>query len=226
MPIRWRQTPDGKSEFFVLGSWLPTADLFKQFSGQDFIRGIGSAMNPPAKVAAELLMNQDFFRNRPVDALRDPERYLWDGGALWGNERTNYLGQSVPTTVPKLLELIPYSRVLPTLDRLNSGRVFGEKRPYHDEMTSSGKLLKFITGLKSYPVDTRREADIAARELKTSPRTEGLTLDNLTRAILRAHRAGDKDAVRKYMELRRMLIDRTRDMIGSVSRSGLLNGER
>ena len=225
-PIRWRELPNGQQEYMVLGNWSPNADLFKPFTGAEFLRGIGASLNPPAKTAIELALNQDLFRGRAVDTLRDPKRYLFDGGALWGNERTNYLGMDVPTTVPKLVDMIPGSRFASTADRLNPFGMFGAPRPYHDEVETASKLLKFLTGLKLYPVDTRREAQYVHAGMQRSARSEGLTQENLQKMIYRALREGDTAAVPRYMDLRKMLMERDRDAVFSVVRSGLLSGSQ
>lgn len=58
---------DGKSNFAMLGSYLPTSDLFRLGSSpEDALAGIASSLTLPVKIAAELATNRDFFRNSPT----------------------------------------------------------------------------------------------------------------------------------------------------------------
>ena len=199
---------DGKSNFAMLGSYLPTSDLFRLGSSpEDALTGMASSLTPPVKVAAELATNRDFFRDRPIDALREEGEW---SDLLWGNERTNYLGMNMPTTVQRLSELLPFTRALATADRLNPGGLFdvytpteeGQTRPYHDEMEGWQKGLKFFTGLKNYPVDLEREAEYRLLDLeRDSSSAPGLNLANLTALATRAEIEGDIESYRYYESL-------------------------
>lgn len=222
LPVRWRQTPDGKEEYFVLGNWIPSADLFR-FMGdpQNAISNIMSNVNPPMKVATELLWkNQDFFRQRPIDMLRDPEAGLFEqGGPLRGNERTNYLGQNMATTTAKATELLPISRILSTLDRMNPGDMFGETRPYHDEVGTTEKLVKTMTGLKSYPVDTAKESAYDLMGMKRNGATPGLTEANVDKMLRKAIREGDLDSSMIYADILLGLLRREQEKLDAITRA-------
>lgn len=212
---------DGKSNFAMLGSYLPTSDLFRFGSSpEDSVAGFASSLTPPVKVAAELATNRDFFRDRPIDTLREEGKW---SDLLWGNERTNYLGMNMPTTVQRLSEVLPFTRALATADRLNPGGFFdeyapteeGQTRPYHDEMESWQKGLKFFTGLKNYPVDLEREAMYRLLDLKQdSSRAPGLNISNVRSLARRAYIEGDTESYNYYMSLANDIIDQMGQEIG------------
>lgn len=199
---------DGKEKFMTLGSYLPTTDLFKFGSSpEDTTANLLSNMMPPIKVSAELLTNRDFFRGRPVDQLREESKW---SDVLWGNQRTNYLGQNMPTTVQRLSELLPITRALSTLDRLNPGGIFdqypatedGKTRPYHTELTSGEKWLKTLTGLKEYPVDMERDYAYRLKDLKSdNSKAPGLNVANVKAMARRAYAEGDMESYEYYMSL-------------------------
>lgn len=209
---------EGKENFAMLGSYIPTADLFKYSgSAKDIMTNAVSNLCPAIKVPFELAMNKDFFRDKPIDRLRDKDAAPWErGGVLRGNERTNYLGMDMPTTTQRMTELLPFTRALSTLDRLNPGGIFdrsenereyGQKpRPYHNEMSTKQKLLKAITGLKNYPVDSDWEAYRVMKEIKGDYElSPGFDLANLRAAARRAEREGDKKSGLFYEALAELL---------------------
>ena len=202
----------GRESFATLGGYLPTTDVFR-FGGrpEDVAANVVSNMSPPIKVAAELGLNKNFFRGGDVDRLRDKdseERSLLD--YVWGNERTNFLGQNMPTTVVKLSELLPITRALSTADRMNPFGVFdqyedkgdGKTRPYHTELDTDQKLTKFLTGLKNYPVDIERDAMYRMKDLqRETENVANVNKTNITAAIRRAIMEGDMESVEKYEAL-------------------------
>lgn len=207
----------GNENFVTLGSYNPTADLYK-FSGsaKDALTNTASLLNPAIKVPLELALNHDFFRGSPVDSLRDKEAQPWErGGVLWGNERTNYLGKDIPKSVQKLSELLPFTRAFATLDRTNPFGMFdspeedrkGDKpRPYHNEMSPLNKVVKTMTGLKNYPTDPDWEAYRAGKELKGDYQLKpGLSLANIRAMARKAEREGDKKSGLFYEALLQML---------------------
>ena len=212
---------DGKSNFAMLGSYLPTADLFRLGSSpEDAVAGLTSSLTPPVKVAAELATNRDFFRDRPIDTLREEGEW---SDLLWGNERTNYLGMNMPTTVQRLSELLPFTRALATADRMNPGGIFdeyaptadGQTRPYHDEMSAFQNALKFTTGLKNYPVDLEREAMYRLLDLRRdSSRAPGLNISNVRSLARRAYLEGDTESYNYYLSLIDDILSKANQEIG------------
>ena len=207
----------GNENLSVLGGYIPTTDVLK-FGGrpEDISMNIASNLNPAWKVPTELGLNRNFFRGTNVDRLRDQE----DAGALdyvKGNEMTNYLGMSMPTTYQKLSETLPFTRTLSTLDRMNPFGVFdkyepddrGRTRPYHTEMETVPKLVKTLTGWKTYPTDVERDAYGQMRDLQhETERVAGLNLTNIKALARRAMLEGDLKAVEKYEELAEVVISR------------------
>ncbi len=234
LPIRWRQDDQGFDEFFVLGNWIPTADLFRFVSNpRDIVMNIVGNLNPPVQKAIEHTFNKDVFRDRPLDFLRDNEAGVFEEGAPFrGNERTNYLGKSMRTTTVSLMQLLPIARLLSTLDRINPGGVFDEegreglgaagqakRRPYHVEMGSIQKWMKVLTGIKSYPVDTQAEVLYRAMDLQRSRSGEGLTRENLRAMIRKANREGDEQALKAYEILAELLSNRLYDIDSVTTRA-------
>jgi|GEM_PF-2988413 len=234
LPIRWRENEQGFDEFFVLGNWVPTADLFRFTADpRALVTNIVGNLNPPVQKAIEHTFNKDLFRDRPLDFLKDQEAGVFgEGGMLRGNERTNYLGAPMRTTTVSLLQLLPIARLLATLDRVNPGGMFDEKgrmevgaagqekrRPYHVEMGPIQKWLKLLTGLKSYPVDTQSEVLYKAMDMQRSRSGEGLTRENLEAMARKASREGDDAALRAYEILAELLSERMSEMGDATGRA-------
>ena len=202
------KNPDGKENFTMLGSYLPTSDVFKFGSSpEDIMANVASSISPPIKVAAELAMNRDFYRDKPIDQLREGGN--WEN-LLYGNERTNYLGMNMPTTAQRLSEVLPFTRALSTLDRMNPGGIFdqyaatddGKTRPYHTELTGGQKWLKTLTGLKNYPVDLERDFAYRLKDLKSdSSKAPGLNEANIKMMARRAYLEGDIKSYEFYLKL-------------------------
>lgn len=210
---------NGNNTFAMLGSYLPTADLFSMGATPDeMARSAESSLNPLIKSPMEILMNKDYFRNKPIDSLRDKDKAFYErGGMVYGNERGNYLGADMPTTMIKAMEMLPFSRMIQTADRTNPFGVFDQgdgyepkgvkegqikTRPYHSEMTTGAKVAKLLTGLKIYPADIDRQAKYSLQDLKSSiSRDPGLNESNIKAAIKRATMEGDSESVNFYMEL-------------------------
>lgn len=223
LPIRWRKDANGYDEFFVLGNWIPSADLFR-FVGDPkaLVMNVVGNLNPPIQKVVEHVSNRDLFGGRPLDVLRDEAAGIFEeGGMLRGNARTNFLGQSVRTTTASLSDLLPVARLLSTLDRLNPGGVFdvpgysgrgaaGQKktRPYHTEMGGVQKWVKLLTGLKSYPVDTQMEMLYDAMGLMRAGGGEGLTVENVRKMLSRAALEKDQEAMEHYGRLLDLLLGR------------------
>ncbi len=213
-PIHLGPGKGGVEDFAMLGNWIPTADIFEAPTATDLGRGIVGSLNPYVKVPLELAMNKDTFRGVPIDSLRDPEAGI--AGVLKGNERTNFLGKNIPTTAKKLTEMLPVSRMLTTLDRMNPAGIFDEgegyepqrvregeikTRPYHTEMTTLQKFIKNLTGLKTYPVDVERSLIFNLLELQRAGKAPGLNRENLMRMMKRAAMEGDAKSVEIYQKL-------------------------
>lgn len=216
--IHTGQDEHGNENFAILGSYIPTADLFSFGGGEDdLLTGLISNLNPLIKVPVELSGNKNYFFERPVDRLRDKDAGIFGkGGTLWGNERTDFLGANLPTSAVKLLELLPFTRLLSTLDRLNPFGIFDEgedfdpavlregqikTRPYHTEMDTLPKLMKAITGLKIYPVDIHREVAFKIDSLKKE-------LADIKYVAKKATMEGDTESVKRYQGLVKDLTDK------------------
>jgi len=199
IPIHTGTNEEGEEKMTVLGSYIPTADLdLLTQSPKDVLLEAGSMLDPKIKVATELLTNMDLFREQEVDRLAE------DDEVLAARERTNYLGMNMPTKVKKLTDLLPPARMLSTADRLNPFNVFGEERPYHEEMDTVDKILKFTTGIKRYPVDMDNQYSWKIYE-------HNQKLRDVERAMSRAAREGDTESFEHYKRIYKDFADQLKD---------------
>jgi hypothetical protein len=227
-PINMGRNDQGQERFALLQNWIPTVDLFSFLTDPSGMgQSVLSSLNPLVKVPAEQLLNKDFYFGNSIDTLRNSE----DPWRMFsGNERTNYLGQDMSTSMRKWSELLPITRLLSTADRLNPMGVFDapsgyspaainpdavKTRPWHTEMTTGEKLTKFLTGLKVYPVDVQRQAMFEMLGVQRSGSEPGLTEGNLMKLLKRAYMEGDQRTAEHYRklleELHRQMLERQKD---------------
>jgi hypothetical protein len=69
--VRWRWNKDKKTyEYFMLGNWLPTADVNKITNIKEFRDMLLNLTSPFAKLPIEIVFNYNLFRKRPVKAFK------------------------------------------------------------------------------------------------------------------------------------------------------------
>lgn len=193
--LRRRTDDEGNdiAEFFVLGNWLPSADLFKLAQiGQMDPGPIVDLMNPLLKVPAEIYFNYDSFRGRAIERVVDPVRDQANFFDPDGGEFGNFLG--VPMR-KKWIHVLRTMRLLSEIDRVNPGGklddiytsdfIGGEgDRPGHPDIPAWERYLGHITGIRITGLDVNTAKSI---ELGLNRRaTEGYR--NLSRL---ARRRGD-----------------------------------
>jgi hypothetical protein len=217
-PISVGRADDGRENFLLPQNWIPSIDIFSPPQGLSQVTtSLWSKLNPLLKVPMEQLANQDAYFGGPIDKLEDttdPLRFFR------GNQQTQFLGQHMDTRTRKWLELLPFSRILTTADRLNPLGVFdeytptptGKTRPYHTEMGTAEKLTKFLTGLKIYPVDALREAEYGLLGMRRGQSAPGLNVSNLKRETKKAGMEGDIQGVQIYSDKLRELQNQILDI--------------
>lgn len=87
-PIRWRKNAQGNSEYFLLGSWLPLADIDKIF---DPVRYSLNMLSPILKEPMQQVANKDFFFDREIDQGDEYER-IWNINAP---KRVTHLARNI-----------------------------------------------------------------------------------------------------------------------------------
>jgi hypothetical protein len=135
-PLR-RRTDTGEIEFMTLTATLPAAEVERMAIprlGKTFV----DLLSPLLKLPLELAGRHSFFFDQSLEG------------------DTEYLGMEMPATMANALQNI---RLLSEIDRLNffNNTPFATRRLRPEtEETDQQKLLRFLTGMKIYPTDTRR----------------------------------------------------------------------
>ena len=115
VPVRIRTNKDGSTEYFLLGSWLPSAQMLDFLSqSQDSFIGM---MTPFIKVPLETLFNKSLFFKTQTGDLQDIESTP--------GESKNFLGLAVRGKVANLLRNI---RLLNIIDQTNPAGIFGDQK--------------------------------------------------------------------------------------------------
>lgn len=123
----------GNPEYFLLGSWLPAADLWKVASDPGKL-GL-DLLHPGAKAALEYGFGVDLFTMKELDP----------------DKQEDFLGVKMDPRVKKALSNM---RIITTIDDL----IFSTARPEHllattRNMTLEEKMVHFATGVKLYSQD-------------------------------------------------------------------------
>jgi hypothetical protein len=143
VPIRMKKGADGRHEYFLLGNWLPAADI-------ETLLGVPSKSNissvrlleegfkmifPGVSRAAELAFNFETFRGRPIqDFPGQRETFM-------GQE--SILGQPITRPFVRTMESF---RLLSEVDRFLKA-----------DLTVGQSLLRTATGARLFPFDKERE---------------------------------------------------------------------
>jgi len=118
--IQWRRYSDeegrDRASFFLLGNWLPAADLDNLSGLSRFTEEAVAMVNPLLKTPMELLANYDTFRKRPIERIVDPRRDTASFFNPTGGEMGEFLG--IPMR-QKWEHTIRNVRILYEIDRSN-----------------------------------------------------------------------------------------------------------
>ena len=139
--IPFRLSPDGDPEYFLLGGWLPAADLEVLGRSGGIVDKLAQLLSPFLKEPLEQAFNYDTFVKRKLEEFPGQKR--------------KFLGVSLRGRLVKSLRNI---RLLGDADRLMRA-VEREPEGFTPEQVSKiGTITRFIFGLKSFEVSPERGA--------------------------------------------------------------------
>lgn len=153
-PVRVRKNQTtGNFEYFLLGSWLPLADIDKIFHP---VRFVVNSLSPFLKEPIQQVANKDFYYNREIDQ---------------GDEYERFLGRNMPKRVTHLLRNL---RILNESDKL-----FFTPNSDTEAISNSTKLIRALIG-KIYPFDPELQRQFQQKDYK---RKESRLKANLKKAV-------------------------------------------
>lgn len=161
--IRTRITPEGHPSYFLLGGWVPAADLNKilDLPSGPFRAGI-QEITPFAKVPFELFFNKDLFTGADIESYT---------GAF---EKSKFAGVPMPKKLQHVLKNIRFiseaEKIMAASDKL--GWTGGLSTKEGEDVPTW--LKRFFFGVKSYPINpaqTRLNQAYRIREIKSDIRT-------------------------------------------------------
>lgn len=121
IPVRMAE--DGNPEYFLLGGWIPAADLEVLARPHGVLDKALSLLSPLIKMPAEQAFNVDLFMKRKIEE--------------YPGEKQKFLGMNVRR---RLVHFMRFFRVASEIDRLSRGAL--EKELTDDEMTRLGAALR------------------------------------------------------------------------------------
>lgn len=151
--IQVRNDAQGNPEFFLLGGWLPAADIDRMARPVD---AIVDSLSPFLKAPIELIANKNLFFGNDID--RFP------------GDKTTFLNMTLPNHAVNALRNI---RVLVEADRLLAA--YNKKQGLQDTPMSltdrhgediTPAVIRTLFGAKTYPLDVVRQRKEQARTIK------------------------------------------------------------
>jgi predicted amidophosphoribosyltransferase len=139
IPIRL--SPSGDPEYFLLGGWLPAADLEVLGRPGGIADKMGDLLSPFIKEPVEQVFNFDLFVKRKIEQFP--------------GQKQKFLGFSIRRRLAKSLRTI---RILGDADRFMRAVAKDETRFTADQVSAVGTMTRFVFGLKAIPVSPEREA--------------------------------------------------------------------
>jgi hypothetical protein len=171
--IPFRLAPSGDPEYFLLGSWLPAADLEVLSGPGRFFEKLEQLVSPLIKEPGEQVFNYDTFLDRKIEQFP--------------GQKAKFLGVSVRRRMAKSMRNI---RLLADADRLMRSIQREPEGFTADQISGWGRVTRFIFGLKTFEVSPER----GARRLLFQRR------ENIRR-LRSAARRGDEANVRTLREI-------------------------
>lgn len=132
VPIRI--APDGNPEYFLLGGWLPAADLESLFDPAVAGSKITGLINPLITLPVEDVFNYDLFLKRKIEEFPGERRMFLQ--ASWRRRLIHY---------SKII------RLFGEVDALSRGAMSKELEA--EEITRMGTIMRALAGLKAYRVN-------------------------------------------------------------------------
>ena len=209
----WR--PDvgttGLPQMFLGGRYLPQGNIEQAMSRPfDYLGGI---LNPFLKAPLSIWQNKDYFKGRPIDAFAEsPYQMLANpvtGGPVEYPSNLTF-GMQLPNTYGFLMGQTPPARVTGELSKLAEG-LGAFKDPYSPERTTGEALANYLTGSRTYDLDT-------ARFMKSRQREADKEITAARTAMNYAAKKGDSAGAEYYA---RVLQDQ---MIRKAKKMGMTEG--
>lgn len=142
-PVRVKKNDEtGNFEYFLLGSWLPLADIDKIFNPARFI---GTSLSPALKEPIQQMFNKDLYYNVEIDK---------------GDEYERFLTMSMPKRVSHALRNL---RILAEVDR-SIDKV--EDKSEVSEKVIKG-VLSYFRLAKFYPYDPELQREFLTKDYKS-----------------------------------------------------------
>jgi len=159
MPTKVKLDEEGKPQYFILGGWLPAADVWKLAAA-------------PASVPTDLLhpvvasFIESNLRPTYTKNVNDPTGFitLFGDRQIKYGEVMNYMGITMDKSTAHYLDKL---RVLSTIDDFyqpfNEDRM---KSPFAQPKTAEEALVRFFTGIKLHTVDFKTQRNFKFKELE------------------------------------------------------------
>lgn len=171
-PVRVRKNPAGNFEYFLLGSWLPLADIDKVF---DPVRHALNMLTPILKEPIQQVANRDFYFDREIDPTANLKTI--------GDEYEKFAGVNMPKRLSHIGRNI---RIVSEADRAFSTQ---------EGVDNVTKIIRGVLG-KVYPYDEDLQRQFRTKEFK---RKES-QLKSLLRKAIQKGNTQEEDRLRKRIE--------------------------
>jgi hypothetical protein len=136
--IAVRRGPDGNPEYFLLGGWIPAADLEVLARPNGVLSKALGLLSPLIKIPTEQAFNIDLFLRRKIEEFP--------------GEKQVFMGVPVRR---RLVHFVRFFRLASELDRLTRGAL--DKELTVQEQTAVGRVLRSLFGLKTSRVNLSRQ---------------------------------------------------------------------
>jgi hypothetical protein len=147
-PVRVKiDETDGKPRYFMLGGWLPAADIWSMASNPP--QTLLNLLTPIIKTPLEVATNKDFF--------------TWQDIKHYDSETVSFLGDNFRIS-PVTKRVLSNIRLLAVADAMLPETYKGVTPQTVRDMTPDEKLLQFMTGVKLYGLDLEKQKSFNAQE--------------------------------------------------------------
>ena len=147
-PIRVKiDETDGKPRYFMLGGWLPAADLWSLASNppQVFL----DLLTPLVKTPLEIATNKDWF--------------TWNDIQHYEAEKVSFMGDNFRVS-PYTKKALNNIRLLATIDRMLPQSYKGIMPQSVRDQTPDEKVLEIMTGIKLYGLDLQQQRSFNVKD--------------------------------------------------------------
>jgi len=159
MPTKVRLDDNDTPQYFLMGGWLPAADVWKLASAPMTVPK--DLLHPAVASFIESMLRPVYKKN-----IDDPVGFvtLFGDRTIMYGDQVNYLGMTIDKSWAHYLDKI---RVISTLDDFyqpfNKDRM---KSPFAKPKTVGESMLRFWTGIKLHTVDLDKQKSFKINELR------------------------------------------------------------